>query len=234
MDRKENEAFVRKFYAASVEQNSKLVVGLLGKDDIVDVVMDEASKIFEGMLPDMAYVETPNHPMATSMFSCNVSLAVYLALATRGVDVHDFGRAMLAGWAQASIPEPTPQQLREAKTPEEQFADFMSTAVSSQSQAKPNEFVYDVFVGDNGDFDWGMNVKSCAICSSFSIYDAMNLVPYMCAFDDVMSDRGKQGLRRTGTIAVGAHQCDFRYKKGGEPQHIADKYPDRIQLKDKG
>ena len=87
------------------------------------------------------------------------------------------------------------------------------------------------FLSDNDDFDWGMNVKSCAICSSFSKYDAMDLVPYMCASDDVMSDQGEQGLRRTGTIAVGAHQCDFRYKSGGEPQHIAEEYPERIRLK---
>jgi hypothetical protein len=58
----------------------------------------------------------------------------------------------------------------------------------------------------------------------------MDLVPYMCATDDVMSDRGGQGLRRTGTIALGAHECDFRYQRKGEPQHVADLYPDRIRL----
>lgn len=56
----------------------------------------------------------------------------------------------------------------------------------------------------------------------------MDLVPYMCATDDVVSDRGGQGLRRTGTIAVGAHQCDFRYKRGGEPLHLAPQCPQRF------
>ena len=49
-----------------------------------------------------------------------------------------------------------------------------------------------------------------------------------------MSDRGHQGLRRTGTIAVGAHQCDFRYQRTGEPGHLADKYPDRIRILETG
>ena len=83
---------------------------------------------------------------------------------------------------------------------------------------------------DSGEVDWGMNIKSCAICSLFSRHDAMDLVPYMCATDDVMSDHGAQGLRRTGSIAVGAHQCDFVYKHEGEPQHLAKQYPEKIRI----
>jgi len=37
---------------------------------------------------------------------------------------------------------------------------------------------------------------------------------------------GDRGLERTGTIAVGAHQCYFRYKHGRKPRHFADRYPD--------
>ena len=58
----------------------------------------------------------------------------------------------------------------------------------------------------------------------------MDLVPYFCAADHVLSDQGDQGLRRTWTIAVAAHQCDFRYKRGGQGQHLAKQYPDRIRI----
>jgi len=74
-----------------------------------------------------------------------------------------------------------------------------------------------------------MNVKSCAICFAYKKYDAMELVPYMCASDDVESDRDGQGLRRGGTIALGADHCDFRYKRGGKPQRLSEQYPDRIR-----
>jgi hypothetical protein len=231
MDAKENEALVRSFFEQAKEFNTKLVTGFLAEEDAAASVMDEAVDIFERMIPDMAYGETPKDPMAANVFVCNASLAVYLALKTHGVDVHDYGRAMLTGMAQAPAPEPPPEVRKDTRTRKEQFADFMAAAASSQKQAKPNEFIYEVFLGDNDDFDWGMNVKSCAICSSFSKYDAMDLVPYMCASDDVMSDQGEQGLRRTGTIAVGAHQCDFRFRSGGEPQRIAEEYPERIRLK---
>ena len=91
------------------------------------------------------------------------------------------------------------------------------------------QFVFEAFLGDRSEYDWGMNVKSCAICYAFSKYDAMDLVPHMCATDDVVSDRDNQGLRRTGTIALGAKRCDFRYKRGGEPLHLAPQYRDRIR-----
>ena len=38
-----------------------------------------------------------------------------------------------------------------------------------------------------------VNIESCAICDAFAKCDAPDLVRYMCATDDVMSDRGNQG-----------------------------------------
>ena len=102
-------------------------------------------------------------------------------------------------------------------------------ADASQAGAAPNEFVFEtVEAGQNT--GRGMNIKSCAICHLFGQYDAMELVPYMCSFDDVVSDALGQGLRRTGTIALGAKHCDFRFQDGGEPLRLAGQYPDRIRL----
>ena len=116
------------------------------------------------------------------------------------------------------------------RPPLERFAAFVASAEASQRDAVPGEYVFEAFLGDRKDFDWAMNVKSCAICHAFSKYDATDLVPYFCAADDVISDQAHQGLRRTGTIALGAHQCDFRYKRGGEPRRLATQYPDRIRV----
>lgn len=226
MDRNENEAFVRNLFNRIKENHTELVARFVDDKVTVEEVLSEASKTFESMIANMAYVDTPQHPMATSVFFCNTSLAVYLALKTHGVSAHDYGQAMLT----EMVHTPAPKQPENTETPQEQFQKFMEAAALSKQQAKPNEFVYEVFLGDDDDTDWGMNVKSCAICASFAQYDAMDLVPYMCATDDVMSDKGKDGLRRTGTIALSAHQCDFRYKKGGKPQPIAEAYPDRIRL----
>ena len=184
------------------------------------------------MIPEMAYVDQPDSPMATSVFVCCGSLALYLALKPHGVDAHQYGSALLKSMRKSppaaldSIDNDTPAP--------ERFAQFIASGEASQKQAKPGEFVFEALLGDRAEYDWGMNIKSCAICHAFSKYDAMDLVPYMCATDDLMSDFGDQGLRRTGTIALGAHQCDFRYKSKGEPLRLVEQYPDRIHDKGAG
>jgi hypothetical protein len=188
--------------------------------------VDEATEVFKGMISDMAYVHEPEHPMASSVFMCSGSLALYLALEKRGVDVHEYGSAVLEGIRKS--PPQRPESTDQDGSIKEQFAAFVASGEASQSTQRPGEFVFEVFSGDRSEYDWGMNVKSCAICHAFSKYGAMDLVPYMCATDDLMSDFGGQGLRRTGTIALGAHQCDFRYKSGGEPLRLVEQYSDRI------
>ena len=101
----------------------------------------------------------------------------------------------------------------------------------SQREAGVGEFVFEIDTDDAG-VDYAMNIKSCAICHQFSKFGAMELVPYMCAADDVFSVRGDQGLQRTGTIALGAHRCDFRYRRGGEGRPLANAYPENIRILD--
>ena len=224
MSRSENEQRVLEQFTAWRERAISLA-GRFVED--ADVVVDEAAEIFREMVPDMAYVDDPDHPMASAVFGCCGSLAVFLALEKRGVDVHDYGSAALEEIRSNPPQEPAWDSDREAAR--EQFAALTASGEASLSKARPGEFVFEVFPGDRTEYDWGTNVKSCAICHAFSKYDAMELVPYMCATDDLMSDFGKQGLRRTGTIALGAHQCDFRYRSGGEPLRLVEQYPDRIR-----
>ncbi len=228
MTRKENEEHVKNFFEQLKPFYTKLASDLV---DDAQAAIDEAAEIFAEMIPDMAYVDKREHVMAPAVFGCNALLAVYLALKSRGVGLHDYGRAILTKMARTPLPEDEPEEDNSLR---ERFAAFVATAEASQRDAEPGEFVFEAFLGDQTDFDWGINIKSCAICHAFSKYDAMALVPYMCATDDVMSDRGHQGLQRTGTIAVGAHQCDFRYKRGRESQHLAELYPGRIRVQDKG
>lgn len=189
-----------------------------------DAVVSEAEAHFDALIPTMAYADRPGHPMASSVFSCEGLLALYLALRERGVDVHDYGAVMLE--TMPSLPMGDGQ----AELTTELFTAMVDAAAESQREARPGEFVYEL-VGPEDGANWGMNVLSCAICASYAKHDAMDLVPYMCAGDDVVSDAFGQGLRRTGTIALGAHRCDFRYKHGGEPSRLAEQYPQRIRIR---
>jgi DNA-directed RNA polymerase specialized sigma24 family protein len=213
------------FFARSRPRLDKLAGRLC---DDPDVAVDDAERRFMAMVPDLAYADKPDHPLASALFTTTVNLAIYLALKQRNVDLHVFGCSLLEGLARAPAaafpPEPADDAQRQA-----QADAFAASAADSQRDALPGEDVYEMVPGDGTTFDWGMNVKSCAVCHQFAKYDAMELVPYMCAADDVMSDRTGRGLQRTGSIALGATHCDFRYKRGGEPRRLAEQYPDRIR-----
>jgi hypothetical protein len=211
-----------------VGNHRKLLERLVSDDNEIDAILSEASQTAEGMIPDMAYSASPEHPMAGSVYFCNASLAVYLALKSRGVDVHQYGEQMLLEMRRTyNPPKDTPQ-----KPVKDQLAALMEAGNDSAQGARPTEFVYEVQISPDSKADWSMTVKSCAICSSYSKHDAMELVPYMCATDDIMSDAAGAGLRRTGTIALGAKQCDFRYKKNGIPSRVAENFPEQIQLRE--
>lgn len=213
-------AIVRGYFEKARPRLGKLA-GRFVED--VDPVIVDAEQIFEEMIPGLAYVNDPNNLMASALFICAVNLSLYLALTKRGVQSHQFGRAMLIGLTKAPV-----QPMDFGEGGEDAFAAFASEA--EQQQNLPGEFVIEAVSGDGESFDWGYDVKSCAICHQFGKYDAMELVPYMCATDDVMSDKAEQGLQRSGSIAVGARRCDFRYTQGGTPKRLAEQFPQRIKV----
>lgn len=226
MSRQENESRVRKVFEEAKPRNRQIIETFI---DDANPVLDKAEVLFEEMIPGMAYIDIPDAPMAGAVFECSGILAVYLALKAHDVDAHAFGNAYLAKVIE--IPRTDPQiDGQEKPSPQEQFEALIAAGKASQQEAKPGEFVYDAFYGNRTEQEWGMNIISCAICHAFSKYDAMDLVPYMCVYDDVMSDKESQGLKRTGSIAVGASQCDFLYKRGGEPQRLAKLYPEKIHF----
>lgn len=208
--------FVRQSFRDSAALHRELAGGFA---DDVDAVVDRAAEIFDEMIPSMAYVDDRDHPMASSLFFGSGVLALYLALSDRAVDAHAFGRTLLKVVAKA------PNSDSDGPG----FEAMVESADASQAGAAPGEFVYEIFRGDREKFSWGMNITSCGICHLYSKHDAMDLVPYMCALDDIESDRWDQGLRRTGTIALGAEQCDFRFKRSGEALSLAEQYPEQLR-----
>lgn len=200
---------------AFLEPTFERVAAALTEDAAAAV--ENARQRFDEIAPSLAYLDEPRHPMALALFSCAGSLALHLALRDAGIDAHQLGQAIHHEFAQLSLPS------------EGLTKDLIDGAVRSQQESRPGEFVFEV-VGSEGDTNYAMNVRSCAICALFSQFDAMDLVPYMCALDDLFSDMNGSGLRRTGTIALGATHCDFRYDAGGEPLRLVEQFPDRVRL----
>lgn len=217
MDRARGEALLIEWFADRTESVLAMASSVSASPA---AIADVAADRFRQLLSTMPYVDNHDHPMASSAFECAAILAVYLAARELegDVDVHEFGRAALAAMGDDPVGSPGG------------FDDFVAAGLASQEEASPNEFVFDVRSGD-GDVRRSIDITSRAICAMFGPHDAMDLVPYMCAMDDVVSDRYGQGLRRTGSIALGASHCDFRFTgRNGEPLALDSQYPQQIQL----
>ena len=201
----------------------------------VDQVLTAGRKRYQAMGPTLAYADDPDHPMAYSLFTCAALLCLYLELRDRDVDVHAFGGRMLKALttAIAAVPEqsrPDPEDTARAFR-----ASVASLAVAgerSRAEQKTGAFQFEVRWLDESDGHWAMEMTRCGICHLFGAHDAMDLVPYMCATDDVMSEAQDQGLRRSGTIALGSGCCDFDYQSGRPTAPVADLAPERIRLID--
>ncbi|MBF0548306.1 MAG: L-2-amino-thiazoline-4-carboxylic acid hydrolase [Candidatus Riflebacteria bacterium] len=225
MNSGKSQEFVKSNYFNQAKPRLTRLAGKLFSD--VSTILKDTETIFDGMLPNLAYVEMPTHPLAPALFVCSVNLSLYLALKKYGINPHLFGSTMLFGLAAAPVNKPNESDQER----QESLAKFISEAKNSQIEnSEKGRDVFEIVAGDNAEFEWGYNIKSCAICYVAQKYNAMDLVPYMCAVDDVMSDKFLQGLRRTGSIAVGASQCDFRFKQGGNPLKLADQYPNQIRI----
>ncbi len=199
-------------------QEASLRSLLAGIVEDPDAACAAAREQLAALAPESAYLDAPDNPLAQALFFCTLHLAVYLAVKPLGVDAHRYGSAMLEQLRQLDVqplPSPTDEQLA---------ANFRGPGTH------PGEFEVEVADRSEGEFDYGYNIKSCAICYLYGRHDAMDLVPYMCASDDVMSDLRGEGLRRTGTIALGAHRCDFRYQADGKPQRVAEQFPEAIRV----
>jgi len=212
---------IAKLFDAFAAHARRVLEKVAGEAD-VDTLLVESRECFARLAPEMPYADRRDHVMWSPTLSVFQWLAVHLACRERGIDAHRLGSAML----EAGVPGGSGGG---AEATEELAARAMRDAVASQEGVPENEFVFEIVPGEDENTDWGMNISRCGVCHAYAKHDAMELTPYMCASDDLVSDRLDQGLRRTGTIALGAHRCDFRYKAGGEPLRLAEQYPEKIR-----
>ncbi len=215
-------------------EQSREMLKLLAAEfvDTPEEALEAALSNLDEVARGMPYLDKPQNPVAYAMFICASVLSLYMHLRTQNVNVHDYG----ARYVKLSSMRPQPSAAEAAADGEDELDDEISETLGAADAPKthPGEFEIELLEGDGEEFDFGYNIKSCAICHVFSQHDAMELVPYMCAYDDVASDQGNLGLRRTGTIATGASHCDFRYKRGEDTQYLANLYPDAIRLVPEG
>jgi L-2-amino-thiazoline-4-carboxylic acid hydrolase-like protein len=62
-------------------------------------------------------------------------------------------------------------------------------------------------------FGYGVDILECGICKLFSRHGYQRYASILCEVDKVTSSLAGLQLIRSGTIALGASKCDFRFKR---------------------
>lgn len=60
---------------------------------------------------------------------------------------------------------------------------------------------------------YGVNITECGICKLFHKHNSDQYTSILCEVDNITSNLAGLTLVRTGTIANGAPQCDFRFRR---------------------
>jgi len=180
-------------------------------------LIEDAMKEYESLIPQIPYIGD-NSPFLVFLIPTVKCLALYRAMQRQGSSVEEAGRL---------IYEMSEIELKAMPSTLRRLMGFLwfspwfkkrarKRALSSQTREYPGNFVMQYVEGDGKSFDYGVNYLECANVKFLKAQGAMELAPYICATDKLSSEFLGWGLHRTTTLADGANQCDFRFKKGGD------------------
>jgi hypothetical protein len=86
-----------------------------------------------------------------------------------------------------------------------------------ERKGHPDGFRVNVITDESETFGlgFGIDVMECGICKLFHKHDYSMFASILCEVDQITSELAGLKLIRTGTIANGAHKCDFRFSRKG-------------------
>lgn len=178
-------------------------------------IFREAAVEFERLIPEIPYIGGNKNSLTDTLVQMTSLLALYRVLKARGQRVEDIG-ALVQAMGQQWV-ERQPRWLRRAvgKLLISHFWRDRQRRAGQVTQQReyPDNFVFEVIEGDGQNFDWGINYLECGVLKFFHQQNADELTPYMCEIDYLLFPGAGVGFHRTGTLAHGCAQCDFRFKR---------------------
>jgi hypothetical protein len=93
---------------------------------------------------------------------------------------------------------------------------WLNKRVSRNSN--PDGFLANIITDKNETygFGYGIDITQCGICKLFNKHNYGKYSSILCEVDELTSALAGLKLIRSGTIALGAKKCDFRFKKANE------------------
>ena len=205
-----------KNFDKSITRITPILVSRYG-DEQSKTLIRESRTQYETLIPQIPFIGH-HDPLLIFMLPTIRALAIYRSLQRQNYTVEDAGQLIyeLSKADVRSYPKFIRRLIEYLWFSKIFLLRVRTRAKKSQLRKYPASFVMEYVEGDGKNFDYGINYIECANCKFLSAHNALELAPYICATDKVVSEVLGWGLSRTMTLADGNAKCDFRFKKGGE------------------
>ena len=186
-------------------------------DEPADILLAEAHREFEDLIPQLPYVGG-KQPFTEFVVFTGMFLALYRVNKARGKTIEQTGEIIFkSGEAFIKLfPSFLIRLLIPVNFSPRYIDRIRKGAVETQARRYPDGNVLNFVEGDGKTFDYGVDYLECASCKFLAKQGASEIAPYLCPVDILYSEALGWGLTRTMTLAEGAPKCDFRFKRGGK------------------
>jgi hypothetical protein len=193
------------------------VVSRYGKE-LCDTLLQKTRQEYEQLIPSMPHVN--NFPALNSFLKiATLELAVFRAFKEQGKSASEAWE--ICHEALKAKTEAMPKLLKKL-IGWYFFTGFVKNRARKMSGRDLGGFTIEYVEGEG---DWGVNYRRCAIYDFLKEQNAEAFSPYVCMSDMALSDALGWGLKRTETLADGCDKCDFRFRKGSRTE-ISSKTPE--------
>jgi hypothetical protein len=196
------------------EKTGEIFKGLLAAyygGELANTMVREIRQEFEALIPKLPYIGGDKNMQTGELLLVIPFLALYKVLKARGKTVQEIGKIIYLSY-EIYFDRFPPYHMMFADMPRDVLKGFDEMAVESQKRRYPGDWVFTAV--ESEEFDMAFDELECGMCKFFDAQGAMEIMPYICLADFVMSRACGTGLTRTTTLAEGADKCDFRFKFG--------------------
>lgn len=185
-------------------------------NEFTSALQRDALQEFEKLIPEIPYIKGARARMLNSFLIITAQeLAAYKAMKKKGKSpgeawelCHEALRLRLAEiskWRRWLLRSFMFSRL---------VRKIMARRARQQQKVRFGDFEIEYVLGDEGEFDFGVNYLQCGNHTFVKKYGEDEFAPFVCMSDIALSEAMGWGLIRTQTLADGCAHCDFRFKRG--------------------
>ncbi len=175
---------------------------------------------FKRIQPDVHFAKTSKNPVDRRLEIAAYFLATIEVLNRNGESMEKI-RALLLGIANEYVRPKNAWQHMLKKLPVHMIDSWFGRFLIRQMQNKvsqrahPDGFVVRVLTDkkETLGFGYGIDILECGICKLYTKHGLQKFTPLLCEIDHITTALAGLKMHRSGTIALVASKCDFRYEK---------------------